>query len=277
MSKNIVMRLLADRPIAYHPDIARVAGGVKAGVFLSQLLYWSDKGKREDGYIWKTQEEWETETALTRREQEGARKILKAKGLLKEKREGIPAKLHYKINIDLLYILLDELYVQTSMHETAILDDTEQPNSNEQNSQSITKSTTNYAETTASCPVLSAYEQTFGPMPNKTTSDLLYCDVDEFGETAVIEALQAAKAARANYYAWVTSRLKAKARESNQANSIDDIWEKILKANRDRTWKELPPNILTAVRKVGGESVIRAIKPGYETNMLKKKVMEYVQ
>ncbi|MFH1628684.1 MAG: hypothetical protein ABIE47_08170 [Pseudomonadota bacterium] len=36
-----------------------------AALFLSQLLYWSDKGKSEDGWIYKTYREWQEETCLT--------------------------------------------------------------------------------------------------------------------------------------------------------------------------------------------------------------------
>lgn len=141
MSKQIVMNLLADRPIAYHPDIARIAGSVKAGIFLSQLLYWSDKGKRGDGYIWKTQEEWEAETALTRYEQEGARRELKKHGLIDEKLQGIPAKLYYKVNTDLLLQMLDAHYSHTSMGKTNILEVDISPNSEGENSQTITEIT----------------------------------------------------------------------------------------------------------------------------------------
>lgn len=35
--KSIIM-LLSDKPVAYHPDVARIVGGVKAAVFLCQLL-----------------------------------------------------------------------------------------------------------------------------------------------------------------------------------------------------------------------------------------------
>ena len=110
MSKSTVMGLLADRPVAYHPDIARIVGGVKAAVFLCQLLYWTGKGKRRDGFIWKTQAEMEKETGLTRCEQEGARKKLGTLGVLDEKLAGIPATLHYRVNTEQLAELMDAFY-----------------------------------------------------------------------------------------------------------------------------------------------------------------------
>ena len=210
MSKRIVMNLLADRPIAYHPDIARVAGGVKAGIFLSQLLYWSDKGKRGDGYIWKTQEELEDETALTRREQESARKILKSKGLIDEKLQGIPAKLYYKINTDILYDLLDALYVQASMHESAIQDATEAPNSDAPKRQSITESTSESTqENTTDNDVVdvdvdfgevsTSYMSNIG-MLNQIIGDNLKEAYDEYGKEWLLDAIR--EAAERNVLKW---------------------------------------------------------------------------
>ena len=40
-------------------------GSVEGGLFLNQLIFWSDKGKRADGYIWKKRTEWSEETMLT--------------------------------------------------------------------------------------------------------------------------------------------------------------------------------------------------------------------
>ena len=35
------------------------------GMFLSQLIFWSDKGKRADGYVYRTALEWENDTYLS--------------------------------------------------------------------------------------------------------------------------------------------------------------------------------------------------------------------
>lgn len=235
MSKRIVMNLLADRPIAYHPDIARVAGGVKAGIFLSQLLYWSDKGKRGDGYIWKTQEDWEDETALTRREQESARKILKSKGLIEEKLQGIPAKLYYKINTDILYDLLDTLYVQASMHESAIQDATEAPNSDAPNVQSITESTSENTEkntTTNSdgdfSEVIDAYQNniaTISPM----VSDQISAALEEFPKQYLIDAINIAVTANHRNWRYINGILK-RWRENGRSDVMKSK-ELVIRAN----------------------------------------------
>jgi hypothetical protein len=94
----LFQEIIKDRPVAYHPDFAKAIGSVQAALFLSQLLYWSDKGNN-DGWIYKTQKEFYEETGLSRYEQETARKKLKKLGILEEKYQGVPRKLYYRINM----------------------------------------------------------------------------------------------------------------------------------------------------------------------------------
>jgi hypothetical protein len=280
MSKNAVMGLLSDRPVAYHPDVARICGGVKAGVFLSQLLYWSDRGKRNDGYIWKTQEEWEQETALTRREQETARRELKQRGLIDEKLQGVPAKLYYKINTDKLYELLSEYYVQTSMAESAILDCTEAPNWDAQKRQTITESTTETTKdySSRSGAAVAAYEQTFGPIANRVQSDMLEDDIETYGETAVIEAIKAADEAGARTYKWASARLKGRATDGTKKAAASSIWDNEIEPymHHKKKWPDVSPKAQQIIKSIGGQSRLRETKVGFEMDQLKREVMAHV-
>lgn len=96
---------LLDRPIAFQRSFIRLGIGVTASLFLSQMTYWTNRSG-DDGWVYKTQEEWEEETGLSRYEQEGARKKLRSIGVLLEKRKGVPARLFYKVDNDVLYQLL---------------------------------------------------------------------------------------------------------------------------------------------------------------------------
>jgi hypothetical protein len=89
---------LLDRPIAFHRIFAQITGSVSAGLFLSQCWYWSSRTKNPEGWFYKSQAEWQEETCLKRQEQEAARRALKSLGILQEKKEGIPAKLYYKLD-----------------------------------------------------------------------------------------------------------------------------------------------------------------------------------
>ncbi len=102
---------LLDSPIAYHRPFAELkAGKVRAGpaaaVFLSQMVYWHNR--MNGGWMYKTQAAIHSETALTRDEQETARKRLVALGVLEEDLRGVPATLHYRINTERLEELLLE-------------------------------------------------------------------------------------------------------------------------------------------------------------------------
>lgn len=91
------LRAIFARPVAYHKLLAIAGGSVGAGVFLSQLIYWTDKSKDPDGWIYKTLDDWWCETALGRYELKTIRNALIVRELIEEKLCGVPAKLHYKI------------------------------------------------------------------------------------------------------------------------------------------------------------------------------------
>lgn len=68
--------------------------------FLSQLIYWCDKGKRADGYIFKSAAEWTKETGVSRYHISQATNMLTDIGVLTtvtKKAKGSPT-LHYKFD-----------------------------------------------------------------------------------------------------------------------------------------------------------------------------------
>ena len=95
-------------PIAYHRVLASVGGGATAGLFLSQCWYLTIRTTDRDMWWSRTQAEWERETGLSRREQETSRKKLKARGLLEERKAGVPAKLYSRLNVKILAELIEQ-------------------------------------------------------------------------------------------------------------------------------------------------------------------------
>jgi len=93
---------LLDRPIAFHRCFVTLTGSVTAALMLSQALYWQRRCKESEGWWYKTLEEWTEETGLNRRETEAARIKLRALEVLEEKRTGSPAKLWYRIDLNVL-------------------------------------------------------------------------------------------------------------------------------------------------------------------------------
>lgn len=108
------IKKLSDRPIAFHRVYATISGGITSGLMLSQGMYWSSRTTDPEGWFYKTAEEWEEETALSRREQETARIRLRNTGFWEEKLRGVPAKLHYRIDQNKLFSSLAENAKQVS-------------------------------------------------------------------------------------------------------------------------------------------------------------------
>jgi hypothetical protein len=96
----------AYRPsISLRPIFAELMGNsLTIGMYLSRAHYWSDKGRDSDGWIYKTCDEFKSETFLSRRQQDKAREALKDKPWWSEKlaRVGSTPKFHYRIDRDLL-------------------------------------------------------------------------------------------------------------------------------------------------------------------------------
>ena len=87
---------LTDRPIAYFPCFARIAGSLTAGVLLAQLLYWHKAVKGRE--FFKKDLELIKETALTWHEFRAAKSRLKLLKFIQTKRKMSPAVTHYTIN-----------------------------------------------------------------------------------------------------------------------------------------------------------------------------------
>ena len=86
------------RPIAFYAELARELGGIEEAIFYQQIHYWGQRGKRDDGFVYKTVEELEEETTLSRYQQDRIRKKLIKKGWLEVKlfkANGAPT-LHYR-------------------------------------------------------------------------------------------------------------------------------------------------------------------------------------
>lgn len=108
---------LLDRPIAFQRAFLGFGAGVTGALLLSQAFYWSKRTSDAEKWFYKSREEWEEETGLSRYEQEGARKNLVKSGVLEEKKKGVPCKLFYRVNIRImLAVLLGEI-PQTSRRE----------------------------------------------------------------------------------------------------------------------------------------------------------------
>lgn len=90
----------SDNKIVAHRLLCEYMGSLEGGVFLSQLLYWSDKGK--DGWFYKSYREWEEEIYLTEYQVKKASKLCVERGFLEvgvKKANGAPT-VHYRLSFE---------------------------------------------------------------------------------------------------------------------------------------------------------------------------------
>jgi hypothetical protein len=104
-----VKDLLPNRTVGYSPDLARAVGGATIGLFLSQLLFLSDKGANTDGWVYKSEQEMGRETGLTKREQQTARRKLLSLGVIQIVRKGFKFTYHFRIVWERLYQVIEKL------------------------------------------------------------------------------------------------------------------------------------------------------------------------
>jgi hypothetical protein len=95
--------MLPNQLVGYSPHLARIVGGVTIGLYLSQLLFLSDKGANPDGWVYKSEQEMGKETGLTKREQQTARRKLLALGVITIMRGGWKNTYHFKVIWEKLY------------------------------------------------------------------------------------------------------------------------------------------------------------------------------
>ena len=85
-----------------------LTGDLTTALLLNQIVFYSDKSKRNDGYFYKTYKEWEKEILLTERQVRNSANKLKKTGLIETKvmkANGSPT-VHYKLNYDKLVDLI---------------------------------------------------------------------------------------------------------------------------------------------------------------------------
>lgn len=105
------------RPVAYYPELARALDDVKEAIFVCQMAYWKGKEKDPDGWVYKTREEIETETALSYKEQINVRAGLLKKKLMTEYHARTEHRMYFKIDWDAVNTLWEEHLTKSKLPE----------------------------------------------------------------------------------------------------------------------------------------------------------------
>lgn len=103
---SLILELYSE-PVAFHRPFVELTGSVTAALFLSCAC--DEAGKLpgdSDGWIALSTEQWREASCLSRHEQDTARKALRERDLIEERRVGMPARLAVRVNIARLMELL---------------------------------------------------------------------------------------------------------------------------------------------------------------------------
>lgn len=106
---------LLNKPIAYHAILAKTFNSLPMAVMIGQGMYWQNiakKAKKE--WFYETSDEWYNQTGLTKEQQITARKKMVGFYFWEEKLMGNPAKMHYRINVKTLLLLIDK-FIETGI------------------------------------------------------------------------------------------------------------------------------------------------------------------
>ena len=87
----------AGRIVGYYPLVAKAVGGAKAGILLCQLLFYFKQNDASE--ISRGLDDLEDETGLTTKELRGARKTLRAGGILTERLARLEHKVYFSIKL----------------------------------------------------------------------------------------------------------------------------------------------------------------------------------
>jgi hypothetical protein len=103
--REIVKRFSGQENVFTVPKVyVEYTGDLTTAVLLNQIVFYSDKSKRTDGFFYKTYKEWEEEVCLSERQVRHSVNKLKDKGVVETKlmkANGSPT-VHYRLNYDKL-------------------------------------------------------------------------------------------------------------------------------------------------------------------------------
>lgn len=134
---NLLTKTVGQANILTIPTLflKKLNGNHAAALFLSQLVYWTDK--TQDGWIFKSYSDWESEIFVKEKKLREIKKELEKFGLIEtkiQKAYGVPT-VHYKVNQDALikFLFCDDAEKKCDEPETAETEPPNQPNGNGQN------------------------------------------------------------------------------------------------------------------------------------------------
>ena len=105
IARKLINSLSGQENILTIPKVyLEITGDYQSAILLNQIVFWSDRTKRKDGFFYKSYKDWEQEVLLTQYQVKRATSHLNQLGLVdtKLKRANNAPTIHYKINMEAL-------------------------------------------------------------------------------------------------------------------------------------------------------------------------------
>lgn len=181
-----------DRIVTIPKLYIELTGSLPEAILLNQIVFYSDKSSRKDGYFYKKYDEWAEEICLTERQVRHATKKLKEKQLIETKllkANGAPT-VHYKLLFDNLVKWILTKGKNGTLHNVRMDSD--------KTSETLTEITTeittdNNNDNNAPEPVTSAFkffEQNGFGIITPHIADKMGAWIDDMNEELVVHALK---------------------------------------------------------------------------------------
>ena len=190
-----------DSYLTVNKMFVKFMGSLEGGVFLQQLIFWSDKSKSDDGFFYKSYVEWENEISLSEYSVRKQTKVLKEKGVLQTKLKKVNSgpTLHYKFDMNgflqILETFLKDLSNESEKFKERSLKNQETSYTEEyyRRTQQKTNQHTDLPLDTDFAEVLRIYEQNFGLVSGGFDQEDLGDMVDNYKKDLIIEAIKEAR------------------------------------------------------------------------------------
>ncbi|MDA1657902.1 conserved phage C-terminal domain-containing protein [Bacillus cereus group sp. TH150LC] len=143
--RTIISQISGQENIVVVPKLfVKLTGDLTTAILLNQIVFYSDKSKRTDGFFYKTYKEWEEEICLTERQVRYSTKKLVNDGLVEtalKKANGAPT-VHYKLDYNKLVESILTLCQNPTLQSVGIHSDKTSESLTEITTETTTKITT---------------------------------------------------------------------------------------------------------------------------------------
>ncbi|WP_144508203.1 DnaD domain-containing protein [Bacillus thuringiensis] len=185
--RTIISQISGQDNIVVVPKLfVKLTGDITTAILLNQIVFYSDKSKRTDGFFYKTYKEWKDEICLTERQVRYSTRKLVDRGLVEtvlKKANGAPT-VHYKLDYNKLVESILTLCQNPTLQSVGFHSD--------KTLESLTETTTeNTTKKVSSSNIFAFYENNFGIL-NPFVADSITQWANDTSEELVIAAMERA-------------------------------------------------------------------------------------